>query len=126
MFFVHLHNTPDLVISNCVINLTTDKVSTFKEVYRILKNQGGRMMISDLVTDREVDRNSVNIALTKENYLQSIKSAGFKNVEVLEEKTYIEEEQGENNNNKDTRRKISSLIIKAVYEGKYVMSHFHA
>ena len=83
-------------------------------------------MISDLVTDREVDRNSVNIALTKENYLQSIKSAGFKNVEVLEEKTYIEEEQGENNNNKDTRRKISSLIIKAVYEGKYVMSHFHA
>ena len=35
-------NTADLVISNCVINLTTDKVSTFKEIYRILKNDGGR------------------------------------------------------------------------------------
>jgi arsenite methyltransferase len=41
-------STADLVISNCVINLTTDK-----EIYRILKD-GGRMIISDLVTDREV------------------------------------------------------------------------
>ena len=54
-------NTADLVISNCVINLTTDKVSTFKEVYRILKNNGGgRMVISDLVTDREVDEDLVD------------------------------------------------------------------
>ena len=68
-------STADLVISNCVINLTIDKVSTFKEIYRILKNDGGRMMISDLVTDREVDKDSVNAekwcscidgALTKE------------------------------------------------------------
>jgi arsenite methyltransferase len=46
-------NTADLVISNCVINLTPDKVATFKEIHRILKNDGGRMLISDLVTDRE-------------------------------------------------------------------------
>jgi arsenite methyltransferase len=113
-------NTADLVISNCVINLTTDKVSTFKEIYRILKNDGGRMVISDLVTDREIDKDTVDLekwcscidgALTKENYLDSIRKAGFKNVEVLEEKTYIDE-QG--NNDKDTRRKISSLLIKAV------------
>jgi arsenite methyltransferase len=113
-------NTADLVISNCVINLTTDKVSTFKEIYRILKNDGGRMVISDLVTDREIDKDTVDLekwcscidsALTKENYLHSIKKAGFKNVEVLEEKTYIDE-QG--NNDKGTRRKISSLLIKAI------------
>ena len=45
----------DAVISNCVINLTTDKVKAFKEVYRILKKNGkGRIIISDLVTSKEV------------------------------------------------------------------------
>jgi arsenite methyltransferase len=77
------YSAVDVAISNCVINLTTDKVSTFKEIYRILKD-GGRMIISDLVTDREVDKNSVNVekwcscidgALTKENYLDSIRKA---------------------------------------------------
>jgi arsenite methyltransferase len=97
------------VISNCVINLTADKVATFKEVYRVLKNDGGRMMISDLVTDKEVDKDAVNPekwcscidgALTKKNYLNSIRKAGFKNVEVLEEKPYIDEQE---DNGKDIR-----------------------
>jgi arsenite methyltransferase len=114
-------NTADLVISNCVINLTTDKVSTFKEIYRILKNDGGRMMISDLVTDREIEKYSVNPekwcscidgALTKKNYLDSIIKAGFKNVEVLEEKAYSDDQAY--NDDKGTRRKISSLLVKAV------------
>jgi arsenite methyltransferase len=114
-------NTADLVISNCVINLTTDKVSTFKEIHRILKNDGGRMVISDLVTDREIDKDSINPekwcscidgALTKKNYLDSIRKAGFENVEVLEEKTYMYEQEG--NDKEDTRRNTSSLIIKAI------------
>jgi arsenite methyltransferase len=109
-------STADLVISNCVINLTTNKASTFKEIYRVLKNTGGRMIISDLVTDKEADTNSVNPekwcscidgALTKENYLQSIRSAGFKNAKVLEERSYIESDEVDG-------RKISSLVIKAV------------
>ena len=51
------NNSIDVVISNCVINLTTNKVNTFKEVYRILKPDGiGRMIISDLVTDKEIDK----------------------------------------------------------------------
>jgi arsenite methyltransferase len=119
-------NTADLVISNCVINLTIDKAATLKEIYRILKNDGGRMMNSDLVTDREIDKDSIDPekwcncidgALTKKNYLDSIRKAGFKNVEVLGEKAYIEEEVGEQqqgDNDKNTRRKISSLLIKAV------------
>jgi arsenite methyltransferase len=53
-------NTADLVISNCVINLTADKTSTFKEIHRILKNDGGRMLVSDLVTDREISKDSIN------------------------------------------------------------------
>jgi arsenite methyltransferase len=107
-----------VVISNCVINLTANKTNTFKEIYRILKDTGSRMIISDLVTDKEVDINSVNPekwcscidgALTKENYLQSIKSAGFKNVWVLEERPYIESDD-----EVDVGTKISSLLIKAV------------
>ncbi len=111
-------NIADLVISNCVINLTTDKVSTFREIHRILNN-GGRMVISDLVTDKEIAKESVNAdnwcscidgALTKENYLVSIRKAGFNNVEILEVKTYMEE-QG---NEVDKGRKISSIVVKAV------------
>ena len=77
-----------MVISNCVINLTTDKVDTFKEVHRILKQGQGRMVISDLITDKEVSGESVDSekwcscidgALTRENYLESIRKAGFQN-----------------------------------------------
>ncbi|MFL6462102.1 MAG: methyltransferase domain-containing protein, partial [Nitrososphaeraceae archaeon] len=115
------NNTADLVISNCVINLTADKSATFKEIYRILKNNGGRMMISDMVANREVDIDSVDPekwcscidgALTKKNYLDSIRKAGFKNVEILEETAYIDDKV--DNDGKDTRRKISSLLVKAV------------
>src|SRR5574337_1455915 len=104
-------NTVDAVISNCVINLTTDKTNAFRQVHRILK-QGGRMVISDLVTDREIEKSQVNAeqwcscidgALTRENYIQSIKKAGFENVDVLEERTYMEGE-------KVNGRKISSLV----------------
>jgi arsenite methyltransferase len=111
-------NSVDVVISNCVINLTTDKVSTFKEIYRILKHDQGRMVISDLVTDKEVQSDSIDSekwcscvdgALTKENYLSSIRKAGFTNIEVLDDKLYIEADQVND-------RKISSLVIKAVKE----------
>ena len=90
----------DVAISNCVINLSTDKVKAFKEIYRILKKEGkGRMIISDLVTSKEVHGESINAddwcscidgALTKENYINSIKEAGFQNVRILNEKTYME------------------------------------
>jgi ubiquinone/menaquinone biosynthesis C-methylase UbiE len=113
-------NSVDLVISNCVINLTTNKVDTFKEVHRILKQGQGRMVISDLITDKEVHGDSVDSekwcscidgTLTKENYLESIRKAGFQNPEILEEKLYTLE-QGEGNI--DSKRKISSIVVKAV------------
>jgi arsenite methyltransferase len=54
-------NSIDVAMSNCVINLATDKVKAFKEVYRILKKEGkGRRVISDLVTSKEVHSDSVN------------------------------------------------------------------
>ena len=89
-----------MVISNCVINLTTNKENTFREIYRILKAEGkGKMVISDLVTSKEIDLDSVNTdnwcscidgAMTKENYIDSIKKAGFTNIEILDEKLYME------------------------------------
>jgi arsenite methyltransferase len=114
-------NSVDIVISNCVINLTTDKIKTFREIYRILKPNGtGKMVISDLVTDKQIaddpssidpDKwcNCIDGALTKENYIASIKKGGFDLVEVLEEKRYTEGDQVAN-------RKITSLVIKAVKE----------
>jgi arsenite methyltransferase len=110
-------NTADLVISNCVINLTIDKVVAFEEIYRILKSNGGRMVISDLVTSKEIGLESANYekwsscidgALTKDNYMDSIRKAGFKNIEILQETSYMEE------GNQVDGRKISSLVIKAV------------
>jgi ubiquinone/menaquinone biosynthesis C-methylase UbiE len=110
-------NVADLVISNCVINLTLDKVAAFKEIYRILRSNGGRIVISDLVTSKEVGLEAADTeewcscidgALTKENYIISIRQAGFKSVEVLQEEPYTEEKE------KADGRKITSLIIKAV------------
>ena len=111
------YNVADVVISNCVINLTIDKIAAFKEIYRILKTNGGRMVISDLVTSKEVDPESANSdkwcscidgALTKEHYLDSIRKAGFSDIEVLEEKLYMD--GGDNIEG----RRIASLVIKAV------------
>ena len=108
-------NSVDLVISNCVINLTTNKVDAFREVHRILK-VGGRMVISDLVTNKEVQPELANTekwcscidgALTRENYLESIKKAGFRNVEALSDRLYMDADQVDG-------RKITSLVIKAV------------
>lgn len=111
------NDTVDVAISNCVINLATDKVKTFKEIYRILKKDGkGRMIISDLVTSKEVHGESINTedwcscidgALTKENYVNSIKKAGFHNVRILNEQLYMDED-------KANGRKITSLVIGAV------------
>jgi arsenite methyltransferase len=109
------NNSVDAVISNCVINLTTNKTNAFKEVFRILKN-GGRMVISDLITDQELSADQVNSekwcecidgALTKENYLSCIADAGFKKIDVLEERAYMDGE-------KINGRKTTSLIIKAI------------
>lgn len=109
-------NTVDVAISNCVINLASDKVRAFKEVYRVLKKQGkGRIIIADLVTSKEIEGESVNTqdwcscidgALTKENYISSIEKAGFQNVRTLSEQVYLDED-------KTRGRKITSLIVGA-------------
>jgi arsenite methyltransferase len=82
------------------------------------------MVISDLVTSKEIDIDSVDTenwcscidgALTKENYIDSIKKAGFTNVEILDEKLYRELEKQKEDQEK---RQITSIPVKAVKEQK--------
>ena len=123
------NNSVDVVTSNCVINLTSNKTNAFKEIYRILKPKVGKMVISDLVTDKEIAANTIDIeswcscidgALTKDNYIKSMKEDGFKNIEILDEKPYLEleeQQQDPKQNQEDDgrrRRKITSLTIKAI------------
>ncbi len=87
----------DMIISNCVINLSTDKPQVFREALRVLK-PGGCLMVSDLVLLRplpESVRESVEAyagcisgAMLKDDYLQAMRGAGFKNVEVITENPY--------------------------------------
>lgn len=91
--------TVDVIISNCVINLSPDKQAVFNEAFRVLK-PGGRIMVSDLVLEKELPKaikNSVEAyvgciagAIMKEQYLGHIKKAGFKNIEVIGEGRYLE------------------------------------
>ncbi|MDD5500609.1 MAG: arsenite methyltransferase [Candidatus Omnitrophica bacterium] len=87
----------DVVISNCVINLSPDKKKVFKEVFRVLK-PGGRLMVSDIVLLKPIPSvvlDSIEMyvsciagASSKSDYLQAIEAAGFEAVEVMEQSTF--------------------------------------
>ena len=90
-------NFVNAVISNCVINLVPDKERVFRETFRVLK-PGGRLMISDLVLLKELPdfiKNSVEAyvgclsgAIMKDDYLNAIKAAGFKEVKIIGETSF--------------------------------------
>jgi arsenite methyltransferase len=89
--------TVDVIISNCVINLTPDKLASFTEIHRVLK-PGGRILISDLVTAGELPEDvrasaaawadCLAGAMAKEAYLETIRSAGFADVTVVSQSSY--------------------------------------
>ena len=90
-------NSVDVIISNCVINLSPDKTKVFKEAFRVLK-PGGRLMVSDIVLLKELPdfiRNSVAAyvgcisgALLKDEYLAAVNEVGFQEVKILDETVF--------------------------------------
>lgn len=88
-------DTADVVVSNCVMNLVPDKEKAFRETYRILR-KGGHFSISDIVLHGELPEELKNDAvmyagclsgaLQKEEYLDVVRKAGFKNLVIQVQK----------------------------------------
>ena len=84
----------DVIISNCVVNLSPEKNRVFVEAFRVLK-PGSRMMVSDIVLLKALPdevRNSMEAyvsciagAALKEKYMEAMETAGFKDIEIMEE-----------------------------------------
>ncbi len=95
------NDSVDIIISNCVINLSPDKDKVFEESFRVLKN-GGKMFVSDIVllqelpeeikNNKELLSGCVAGALLREDYISKMEKAGFA-VEVLSEDKEISKKQ---------------------------------
>jgi SAM-dependent methyltransferase len=90
-------NSVDVIISNCVINLSADKDRVLREAFRVLK-PGGRFAVSDVVVRGEMPdavRKSVLLwvgcvagALSENDYLSKLQNAGFESVEIEPTRIY--------------------------------------
>jgi len=90
-------NTADVIISNCVINLSGDKDTVLKEAFRVLK-PCGRFAVSDIVLKRSLPEKlrenmlawagCVGGALLEEEYREKLSQAGFENIEIQVTREY--------------------------------------
>lgn len=97
-------NSVDVIISNCVINLSVDKDKVLREAFRVLK-PGGRLAVSDVVTRGEIlpeIRQSVMAwvgciagALEENEYRSKLTAAGFENIDVEPTRIYRVEDARE-------------------------------
>ena len=91
-------NVADVIVSNCVLNLVPNKSAVFQEIFRVLK-PGGHFSISDVVLVGELPNalqqtaemyaGCVAGAIQKEEYLNLIHAAGFKNLQLQKEKAIV-------------------------------------
>ena len=96
-------NSVDVIISNCVVNLSPDKRMVFKESFRVLK-PGGSLMVSDIVLLKDLPDfimnsehayiNCIAGAVKKDEYIGAIKEAGFSEVTIVDETSLPFESMG--------------------------------
>lgn len=106
----------DVILSNCVINLSPDKSKVFQEAYRVLKPQG-RLIVSDIVSERALPDKIKNDpdawagciagALEQREYLKKIKNAGFADVQVASRDEFYIENEGS-----QSREKLLRIVVK--------------
>ncbi len=97
-------NAVDVIISNCVINLSTNKDQVLGEAFRVLRS-GGRFAVSDIVLTRELPepvRQSMQLwtgcvagALVEAEYLQKLERAGFRDIQTDPTREYSKEDTAE-------------------------------
>ncbi len=111
-------NFADIIMSNCVINLSADKLQVYRDAFRVLK-PGGRLAISDIVATRplpaEIQRNlesysaCVGGAATIEDTMAMLKQVGFEQIEITP---------------KEESRKIADDYLPGTHIGDYVVSAY--
>jgi arsenite methyltransferase len=107
----------NVIISNCVINLSPDKSKVFQEAYRVLKPKG-RLIVSDIVSegvlpdeikcDPDAWACCIAGALEQREYLEKIEKAGFEDVEVVSSREFYIE-----NKASQTKERLLSITVKA-------------
>jgi len=123
-------NCVDVVISNCVINLSADKGQVLREAYRVLK-PGGRFAVSDILiqgqvpaalcADMELWAGCMAGALEEETYRHLLSSAGFTDIEVEVTRRYALDDMG-------ASASIAALSVdeRSEVDGKFVSAFVRA
>ncbi len=123
----------DVIMSNCVINLSEDKEQALSEAFRVLKS-GGRLAVADIITIKDIDpkiKQQVSAwvgclggTLKAEEYVHILGKVGFKEIEVQPEHIYTKEVIEDNFlNNKFLGKFIRSFSldeVDGVFAGAYI------